>query len=336
MTDGPRRHLLLCAPAIAVDALGELVAAWRDDAVDVEIRTYDGEPPNLAALIANTASPPDAALLVGSVRRAPATVLPGPFALTRGGPRVPVGWLPVRDLSAVRRFASVAARVRRRAQSRRALALFGQWLPNYLRVTDRMRIIAGDGGLRAFRWTGDAITRESMLDAVGCGVGLGLYVGHGRAMGWVGYHGVRSHHFDGGIVAGDAQDNPPPEPMGAMLSLCCRTASRRRVGLSFTEALPLLGVAAASFGSIGDTLHTDNTRWAVGVCTALAAGASTVGDLLVRAAPTSPASLASYRLIGDPLAPIGCDDAAVTRAERIRTFESTRMPAMPRVEEHVA
>jgi len=90
--------------------------------------------------------------------------------------------------------------------------------------------------------------------------------------------------------------------------------------MSYAESLPLLGVAAASFGAVGDTLHSDNTRWAVGVCSALAAGASTVGDLLVRAAPASPGALESYRLIGDPLAPLGTDERSLRRAQRVRTY----------------
>jgi hypothetical protein len=179
-----------------------------------------------------------------------------------------------------------------------------------------MRSITGDGGVRAFRWTGDAITRESMVTAVGCGLGLGLYVGHGRPKGWVGYHGVRAHHF----LESDEARGSRHDPMGAILSLCCRTASRKRVGLSYAESLPLMGVAAASFGAVKETFHSDNTRWAVGVCTALTEGARTVGELLVRAAPSSPAALSSYRLIGDPFAPLGSDDRSLRRARRVRTY----------------
>jgi hypothetical protein len=309
------RHLLLCATRKATAALGELVEAWRSASVQVELEHFTGATPNVTALVADH-DVLDAALLVSSARRAPGTVLPAPFARRQGGARVPIAWLPFRDTASLHRFAATAARVQRRAGSRRALALLGQWLPNYLRVADRMHDLARDGGVRAFRWTGDAITRESMIDALGCGLGLGLYVGHGRPMGWVGYHGVRAHHFH---EAPGSPRRSTREPMGAILSLCCRTASRKRVGLSYAESLPLLGVAAASFGAVGDTLHSDNTRWAVGVCSALTAGAETVGDLLVRAAPASPAALQSYRLIGDPLAPLGTDDRSLRRAQRVRT-----------------
>lgn len=311
------RHLLLCATRTAATALSELVEAWRSASVHVELEHFTGATPDVAALVAEHDAL-DAALLVSSARRAPGTVLPAPFVRRSDGTRVPIAWLPFRDTASLHRFATTAARVQRRAGNRRALALLGQWLPNYLRVADRMHCLASDGGVRAFRWTGDAITRESMIDALGCGLGLGLYVGHGRPMGWVGYHGVRAHHFHEQEPGSSRRSTR--EPMGAILSLCCRTASRKRVGLSYAESLPLLGVAAASFGAVGDTLHSDNTRWAVGVCSALAAGASTVGDLLVRAAPASPTALQSYRLIGDPLAPLGTDERSLRRAQRVRTY----------------
>lgn len=304
------RHLLLVAPRTALAPLAELLHAWRDAGVHVHIDTFERTPPSdLPATVAASGPLLDAALLVASARRAPSTVLASPFAFRRDGCRVPVAWLPARNAASLSRFAATAARVHRRAGNRQALALLGQWLPRYLHVSDRMRQMSDENGVRAFRWTGDAITRDTLVAALGCGLGLGLYVGHGRAMGWVGYHGVRAHHFE----------TPPREPMGAILSLCCRTASRRRVGLSYAEALPLLGVAAASFGAVGDTLHSDNTRWAVGVCKALAQGASTVGELLVAAAPVSPSALASYRLIGDPLASLVCSPRSLRHAADVRT-----------------
>lgn len=323
------RHLLLVAPRTALAPLSELLHAWREAGVQVHVDTFERTPPDdLPAAVAASQTLLDAVLLVASARRAPATVLASPFAIRRDGRRVPLAWLPARNATSLSRFAATAARVHRRAGSMPALALLGQWLPRYLHVSDRMRQISAENGVRTFRWTGDAITRDSLVSAMGCGLGLGLYVGHGRAMGWVGYHGVRAHHFEDAAeidttavlgADGQALHMPAREPMGAVLSLCCRTASRRRVSLSYAEALPLLGVAAASFGAIGDTLHSDNTRWAVGVCKALAEGASTVGELLVAAAPASPSALAGYRLIGDPLASLVCSSRSLRQAESVPT-----------------
>lgn len=318
MTRPLRRSLLLLAQRTAVPELAALREAWAEAGIDVEVACFDRSMPDLPSLVEAfdaEGTGPDAALLIGPARRAPSTVLPGTVGSTRKGRRVPLAWLPATDARSLQRFALAAARVHRRQGTSQAVALLGQWQPQYLHVADRMRTLASEQGLRAFRWTGDALTREALVQALGSGLGLGVYVGHGRPVGWVGYHGVRAHHFD----AGESQSRR--EPMGAMLSLCCRTASRRRVAQSYAESLPLLGVAAASFGAIGDTLHTDNTRWAVGICQALAEGARTVGDLLVRAAPASPGAQAAYRLIGDPMAPLASDPHALARAERVRTFE---------------
>ena len=236
-------------------------------------------------------------------------MLPGPFTLDRGNRPVPIGWLPAVGSAPVRRFAQAAARVHRRRGRQSAVALLGQWHPRYLHIVDRMEILL-QTNMRTFRWTSDVVTREGLIGALGTGLGLALYVGHGRPNGWVGYHGLRGHHFDG--FAG--------EPMGAMISLCCRTASRRRTGLSYAESLPLLGVAAASFGATTDTLHTDNTRWATTLCNALTTGIRTIGELIVRAAPTLPRAVAPYRLIGDPLAPVTTHSLALERAEAVPVY----------------
>ena len=99
-----------------------------------------------------------------------------------------------------------------------------------------------------------------------------------------------------------------------------RTASRRRTGLSYAEALPLQGVTAATFGAVGETRHTDNTRWAVRLCEAVACGVETIGELVVRSAPPSASACAPYRIIGDPLAPLSAERAGERRARAIPTY----------------
>ena len=155
-----RRRLLLCAPPAALTALEPLVGAWQGAGIDVEIETFPGAPPDIAARLALAGVTFDAALLVSSARRAPGTSLAAPFAERADGRRIPVAWLPYRDDVSLRRFAVTAAHVQRRGGERRAVALLGQWLPNYLRVSDRMVRITDAGGVRAFRWTGDALTRD--------------------------------------------------------------------------------------------------------------------------------------------------------------------------------
>ncbi|MEP6876408.1 MAG: C25 family cysteine peptidase [Burkholderiales bacterium] len=308
------KTVLLRAPRAALPDLAELIGAWEGIGARVRVSGCDGALPDVAAWVA-AGDTLDAVLLVGAAARAPSTALAAPFATDRSGRRVPVAWLPASSPAALRRFAAAAARAHRRHGRRPAVALLGQWHPQYLRVVDRLAALVRDK-MDTFRWSGERIGRDELVQALGSGLGLGLYVGHGRPSGWVGYRGLRSHHFEAPV---DATDEPPPEPMGALLSLCCRTASRRRIGLSYAESLPLRGVAAASFGATGDTLHTDNTRWAVGLCDAMGAGARDVGELITLAAPASPSAVAAYRLIGDPLAPLASTPRAIARARGVAT-----------------
>jgi hypothetical protein len=302
------RTLLLAARRDSMRHLRVLVSAWRAVGVSVERLPFDRIIPDIAERV-KARDDLDAVLLVGSARRAPATVLTAPFLIDRSNRRVPIAWLPATNAASLRRFASTAARVHRRGGVERGVALFGQWHPRYLYIVERMEALLRHQ-VRTFCWTSDVITREGLVGAMGAGLGLGVYVGHGRPVGWAGYHGMRRHHFD----------NFAGEPMGAVLSLCCRTASRRRTGLSYTEALPLMGVAAASFGATSDTLHTDNTRWAVALCDVLSAGVSTVGELVARAAPPFLEAASPYRLIGDPLAPLTAAPTAFQRADAVRLY----------------
>ena len=309
MTAAPARpHVLLLVPKTHAADLAELVDGWRGAGARVTAQSYVAGLPTVQSLVLQDGSL-TAALLVGPPARAPSTVLDAPFVTTRHGRRVPVAWLPATNATGLRRFASCAARTHRRVPRSRAckgVALLGQWQAQYLQVVERMAILMAPQA-EGFRWTADVLLREDMVRALGSGLGLGIYVGHGRPVGWVGYHGLRSQHFD----------HFDGEPLGALVSLCCRTASRRRVGLSYAESLPLRGIAAASLGAVGDTLHTDNTRWALGLCDALRAGAQTIGELVVQGAPLSPKAVSSYRLLGDPLAPLGAADHALLRARAV-------------------
>jgi Peptidase family C25 len=302
------RRLLLAAPRGCMHHVQPLVRAWRSVGVHVERRPFDTVLPDLTTRV-KARDDLDAVLLIGSPRRAPATVLTAPFVIDGGDRRVPIGWLPATDAASLRCFALAAARVHQRGGVEPGVALLSQWHPRYLHVVERMETLLRHH-VRIFRWTSDVITREGLVNAMGSGLGLGVYVGHGRPIGWVGYHGTRRHHFDGFVG----------EPMGAVLSLCCRTASRRRTGLSYAEALPLLGVAAASFGATSDTLHIDNTRWAVAICDVLTEGVTTVGELLVRAALRFRGVVSPYRLIGDPLAPLATPPAAFRRANAVPVY----------------
>ena len=177
----------------------------------------------------------------------------------------------------------------------------------YRDLSRRIERLLGESGCaaRPLRWTADELTRPDLVRGLSSGLSAAVYVGHGRPVGWVGYRGTRSHHLDG--VA---------EPTAALLSLTCLTASRRRVGISFAEALVLQGAAAATFGAVCSTDHRWNARWALRLTRALANGCTTVGELVASAEADDPA-VAGYRIVGDPAAPLVDALGAARRAEAL-------------------
>lgn len=301
--------LAFAAPRARRADFAELLEAYAATGVVVETHDYSAAAAPDARELVERGSAPDALLLVGQPRRSPRTSVEGPVVRDASGRAIAVGWLPCVDSFSHRRFASAAARVRSRAQSKRSLALLSQWHPRYLKLAERVEHTLDDS-VCAFRWTGERIGREALVGAMGSGLGVALYLGHGRPSGWVGYWGLRARHFD------DFRG----EPFGAVLSLCCLTASRRRVGLSYSEALTLRGVAAASLGAVTRTLHTDNTRWVVRLCETLAQpGVRTLADLVVRALGEDPRACVPYRIVGDPLAPLRAPASSLRRAAAVET-----------------
>jgi hypothetical protein len=306
------------APARAMGDLAPLIEAWRKRHV---VRLEAAEAVPSPEEIREAAGDADAMLVVGDRRRAPRTVLPGPVVIDATGRAVVAAWLP--DVGAVplRRFAATAAAMHLRRGGTASVAVLGQWHPDYENVADRVERVLGEGESAAsvFRWTSDRMVREDMLEGIGCGLAAAIYVGHGRPVGWVGYRGTRAHHLS--EVRG--------APMGVLLSLCCLTASRRRTALSFCESAALSGVMSAAFGCVDKSLHVDNTRWALRFAEAIAGGIDTLAELVVGALPMSERALASYRILGDPLAPLRgtVDSVATARAFDARLAELAVCPA---------
>ena len=287
------RGVTLVADKAATVALAPLVDVWGERALRVE---HIGVPE--PAALARLAESSVAVLVVGPRNRSPRTVLPGSVVTTASGRVVPVAWLPDTGAADLRTFAEAAVRVHRRADGpesgrRRTFAVLGERHPRFDRLADRIVRLAREdtsGVLTPARWTAYDVDRTELVRRLGLGPGLAVYVGHGRPVGWVGYAGLRASHL------------VPGEPAGVVVSLTCKTASRRRTGLSFAEALPLRGSSAAAIGAVGPTRHTSNARWAMHL-TRAASTATTVGDLAVAIAPHDP-DAAAYRLIGDPTAPL--------------------------------
>jgi hypothetical protein len=224
------------------------------------------------------------------------------------GRLIPAGWLPDAGPDRLGRFARTAAAVHARRGATRSMAVLSQWNPQYLQLARRIETLLRRDRTAVFRWTADLLLREEMARGLGSGLAAAIYVGHGRPIGWAGYRGTRIHHLASEAAA---------EPLGVLISLCCRTASRRRTGLSFAEAIPLEGLAAAAVGAVGDTLHTNNTRWAIRLSDGLAGEPASLGSLIVDSLPANPAAATDYRILGDPLAPVLGTDASVARASAV-------------------
>ncbi|HED33314.1 MAG TPA: hypothetical protein ENJ08_03730, partial [Gammaproteobacteria bacterium] len=264
-------RILVAAPEGALDAIAPLLDAYRQR---FSLTTHDtGSSLPDKKELAVLGEHQDALLLIGNRKYAPRTVLYGPFIKRADGGLIPAAWLPYTSDEALNCFATNAAQVHERQQpANNTVALLGQWNKKYLNLAARIEALLREAASdhHTFRWTSDYLIREDMIDGLNTGLAMAIYVGHGRPVGWVGYRGTRAHHFS---------DNPG-KPVGALFSLCCETASRRRNGLSFSESIPLMGKAAGAFGAIDKSLHMDNVRWATGICHGIKLGQTRIGELL--------------------------------------------------------
>ena len=295
---------VLAAPRPAIERLRPLVRAHeRQRAVVVRELPEGAEP--LGWEVDEVLEGAGAVLVVGSRRRSPRTALPGPFLTSSAGRRVAVGWLPDLGLR-LDAFARSAARVARRTAGVGPVAVLGQWDPRFLRLADRMEVRLGESGaaLETLRWTAERVTRAHLVRGLRYGVGVAVYFGHGRPEGWAGYHGLRARHL---AEAGG-------EPLGAVLSVTCLTASRWRTGLAFSEELAAAGVTAGAFGAVSPVDHVESMRWMLGLADALHDGERLLGPALVRAAPSEGGP---FRILGDPLAALAGAPRAGARAARV-------------------
>jgi hypothetical protein len=294
---------VLVAPRHTLGALRPLVRARERTG---EVRVVE---PAFGDALAEEVDGAEGLLLVSDRRRSPRTVLPGPFLRGPSGWVAPVGWMP--DLGdRLDVVARAAARVELRAGPPGPLAILGPLQRRYLHLADRMEVNVGLPGGPPFpilRWTSDRIVRDDLVRALRLGIGLGIYVGHGRPSGWAAYHGLRGVHLVD--VTG--------EPLGALLSMTCLTANRRRVGLSFSETVVAGGAAAAAVGAVAEVAHVDNMRWMLGLAAALRAGERRLGPALLAAQPNIVGRASPYRIVGDPLAALVGTAEGARRAARV-------------------
>ena len=312
MKSRQHRSILIVKPEFSSDSISEenflyLRSVYIKHGIDIDVFDYDIQPDH--NLIQKRLRDHDAILLIGDSKYLPEDAVKYPFVETTQK-KVPIAWLPIRHSDDLYTFSQTVDKVHSRSQDQCAIALLSQRHPRFTRIVRRMATIMDTPNFKPLKWSSDLLLREHMIEGLESGLGLATYFGHGRPIGWVGYYGLRSYHFD----------SPNAKPIGALLSLCCKTASRKDTMLSFCEQLVLDGKTASSFGAIDSTLHTDNTRWSVGITKALLNGANTMADLIVNALPKNLSAYKYYRIIGDPLAPIYSTNEATLFAKNIKTY----------------
>jgi hypothetical protein len=313
---------VVVGPSAALEKLGPLVEARRlrqrvivlRDAVDAFLRDPAAHLPKVAR---------STVLVVGPPRRSPRTMLPGLFVRNSSGERVSIGWLPDAPES-LDVFARAATRCLQRPDTERPFVVLGQWEDRFLRVGLRTTrwFEKHPGHARVFQWTAERIARPDMLAGLRLGPAGAIYFGHGRPNGWAGYHGVREGDFAA----------PWPEPVGALLALCCENASRHRRGTSFAETLVLRGVCAGAMAAVTKSKHAHNRIWGPALCEALTRHPiDTLGDLLLRAeVPEDLVRRTPYRIIGDPAAPLcGAEGATAAAAQVFAPAADDPLPAWP-------
>lgn len=304
------RIKIIIPTVVSKAELAPLTRAYRLQHIKVSFHTYTSKLPCTASL-SELAEQQDALLLLYPGNRAPGTVANSLFVESMDKRRLPLGILPLK--AGWQKAIQTAAKVQERKREQLSLALLGQRHPRYKKVNTRMASIAErrTTNTAVFQWTSDLVFREDLIRGLQAGIGLAIYTGHGRPSGWVGYYGMRAHHLAGNH-----------EALGALISLCCNTSSRRRVGTSFAEQVVLNGCAASCLGAIKPTLHTQNTRWAVELIENLMQSSAQlrIGELLLKACPINPEGFKYYRLIGDPLAPLQSSKIAFQNAQKIKTY----------------
>ncbi len=307
----PKIKLLIIVPRNTKEQfLGTLINAYESNGVDVDFLHYKNEVVPDGAEIKQAIKNKDYALYIFPGRRSPRSIINNLFLTSEEDKKVPVGIVP--NTRKLQNFIEAAVKVHSRPKDDLSLALLAQRHPRYIKLADRIETIMNSkkNDVQFFKWTSDIIFREDMIDRLKAGLGIALYIGHGRPNGWVGYYGLRSHHFEG-----------VTNPLGCLISLCCHTANRRKIGLSFAEQMVLNGAATSSLGAVSSTLHTNNTRWAVQIVDILSNEINTIGELLLNACPINPMVYKTYRLIGDPLAPLHATPEGIKYAKTINIYQ---------------
>ena len=256
----------------------------------------------------NVGTNTDALLILYHHTIPPSKVCEGPVKQWQGK-NIPQAILPVKDIESVKLFVKNLKTIHHKKNSCRHVAILGQWDDKYLRLANQIEVTLKKTGVASNKWTSDIILREDMVEGLGKGLGMAIYVGHGVSTGWEAFRGTGKKHFDKELY----------KPIHALLQLCCSTAGRRYTNCSFSEHLFLQGKVLSTLCAVSKTLHTDNIRWAVNISFAISKNIQSVGELILSSLPGQQV-LKKYRLIGDPFAPLQTSPAFIKEANKTRVF----------------
>jgi hypothetical protein len=204
------------------------------------------------------------------------------------GHRVPVGWISA-ERDGVRAFVRTALELVSRLECDLApgpAILLAQWDDRALQLADEVERACE---IPLYRWSAERLVRRDLLDALRCGPGVALYLGHALSGGWVGYGGVTA----AGLTTRRMH------PLGAILTIACDAAQCNRNRVSFCDELVMRGACAAALGATGKVLHQVNRVLARSIVRALSKS-QTLGELLLHMPEDL---LRGYRIAGDPATP---------------------------------
>lgn len=300
MPDTPRSWVLIGSET-AIQPLAPLIEAHQ---VSQPVRLIQIDPNEAISIdrLQALALPDTASILwIGPPHQSPRTAVPGLFLTAHDGRKIPIGWLPnLPDRLAI--YAQAAATVVSRSQatqSTRSLAFLGPRDDRSQDLIKQLEATFKPLPYATFQWTADRIRQPDVQQALSCGLGAALYVGHGFPNGWAGYGGVTFDRF---------ADVPHWKAIGALLCLTCHNASRHRVSLSFAEEWVLSGRCGVAIAATGATRHTLNRVFAERLCQAIQADVpDTIAPTLAHylSHPSlQRLPLARYRIIGDPAMPL--------------------------------
>lgn len=289
-----------------------LIKAWDKKKIETYFMFYKDDDFPAIDKIKSRAQYNDAVIAFAPASRSPYTLISQPFLEYKKNKKIPISLVPVISDESLKKFIETACSIHNRKKMPTNVSVMCQRIPRYLNVTQKIvKELSESDKLKCMNWQGDIIYPEDALFGINAGGALTVYMGHGRAKGWAGYRGIQLQEME--MFAN--------KPNAAVLSLCCETASRRNVQLSFSEELILNGLSGFALGAARKTLFTDNARWAVSISKEIRKGHKTVGSLLTSAIPVNTKSYSSYRFFGDPTVPLYPDSRFYSEVKKIKTYE---------------